>query len=233
MLHSNRKNTCSYRRFVLHFHRSSARTTRFRRLYRNILFLLIQKINEMAQCRRWPTAGYLPLIWLCHKSHFLRTLMKTLLWKFLKNYRSIFSDFSEIFTVFTIIFSELHGYTLKTNAICSTDLEKIRFPLKKKLMFSYNTPTWKKMERIYIYERYMSKCIKYILYHSVCKMRFHARFARGNPYFHTSWHKISYDTRAKNVFLASVVTWLALGSCCKLTLVRKSFIALVSCCTIF
>ena len=40
--------------------------------------------------------------------------------------------------------------------------------------------------------------------------------------------KISYDTRAKNVFLTSVITSLAFGSCCKLTLVRKRFIALVA-----
>ena len=32
----------------------------------------------------------------------------------------------------------------------------------------------------------------------------------------------------KNVFLTSVITSLAFGSCCKLTLVRKRFIALVS-----
>ena len=30
------------------------------------------------------------------------------------------------------------------------------------------------------------------LYHSVCQMRFYARF--GNPHFHTSWYKFSYDT---------------------------------------
>ena len=46
--------------------------------------------------------------------------------------------------------------------------------------------------------------------------------------FHTSWYKISYDTRAKNVFLTSVITSLAFGSCCELTLVRKGFIALVA-----
>ena len=32
-------------------------------------------------------------------------------------------------------------------------------------------------------------------------MRFYARFACGNPHFHTSWYKISYDTRAKKRFL--------------------------------
>ena len=69
---------------------------------------------------------------------------------------------------------------------------------------------------------------KTIFHHSVCKMRFYARFACGNPHFHTSWYKISYDTRAKNVFLMSVITSLAFGSCCKLTLVRKHFITLVS-----
>ena len=63
-------------------------------------------------------------------------------------------------------------------------------------------------------------------------MRFYARFACENPHFHTSWYKISYDTRAKNVFLTNVITSLAFGSCYKLTLVRKSFIALVSECTI-
>ena len=35
-------------------------------------------------------------------------------------------------------------------------------------------------------------------------MRFYARFACGNPHFYTSWYKISYDTRAKNVFLTNV-----------------------------
>ena len=34
-------------------------------------------------------------------------------------------------------------------------------------------------------------------------MRFYARIACGNPHFHTSWYKISYDTRGKNVFLHS------------------------------
>ena len=69
---------------------------------------------------------------------------------------------------------------------------------------------------------------KILLYHSVCKMRFYARFAYGSSHFHTSWYKISYYTCSKNVFLTSVITPLAFGSCCKLTLVRKSFIALVS-----
>ena len=32
-------------------------------------------------------------------------------------------------------------------------------------------------------------------------MRFYARFAGGNPHFHTSWYKISYDTRANKRFL--------------------------------
>ena len=32
-------------------------------------------------------------------------------------------------------------------------------------------------------------------------MRFYARFACGNPHFHTSWYKISYDTRANKRFL--------------------------------
>ena len=32
-------------------------------------------------------------------------------------------------------------------------------------------------------------------------MRFYARFACRNPHFHTSWYKISYDTRAKKRFL--------------------------------
>ena len=59
-------------------------------------------------------------------------------------------------------------------------------------------------------------------------MRFYARFACGKPHFHTSLYKISYDTRAKNVFLKSVITSLAFGSCSKLTLVGKRFIALVS-----
>ena len=68
----------------------------------------------------------------------------------------------------------------------------------------------------------------YILHYFVYKMRFYARFTCGNPYFHTSWYKISYDTRAKNFFLTSVITSLTFGSCCKLTLARKSFIALVS-----
>ena len=49
---------------------------------------------------------------------------------------------------------------------------------------------------------------KQILHHSVCK--------------------ISYDTRAKNFLFTSVITSRAFGSCCKLTLARKSFIALVS-----
>ena len=40
-------------------------------------------------------------------------------------------------------------------------------------------------------------------------MRFYACSACGNPRFHTSWYKISYDTRAKNVFLTSVITSLA------------------------
>ena len=35
-------------------------------------------------------------------------------------------------------------------------------------------------------------------------MRFYARFVCGNPHFDASGYKISYDTRAKNVFLTSV-----------------------------
>ena len=53
---------------------------------------------------------------------------------------------------------------------------------------------------------------KAVLYHSVYKMRFYAGFACGNPHFHTSWYEFSYDTRAKNVFLTSVITSLAFGS---------------------
>ena len=54
-------------------------------------------------------------------------------------------------------------------------------------------------------------------------MWYYACFACGNPHFHTSWYKISYDTRAKNVFLTSVITSHGFGSCCKLTLVRKFY----------
>ena len=56
----------------------------------------------------------------------------------------------------------------------------------------------------------------------MCKKRVYARFACGNPHFHTSWYKISYDTRAKNVFLASMITSLAFGSWCTHTR-QKSF----------
>ena len=43
-------------------------------------------------------------------------------------------------------------------------------------------------------------------------------------------HDIKFRTILvrKNVFLTSVITSLAFGSCCKLTLVRKRFIALVA-----
>ena len=40
------------------------------------------------------------------------------------------------------------------------------------------------------------------------------------------------NIKCQNVFLTSVITSLAFSSCCKLTLVRKRFIALKSYCTI-
>ena len=52
--------------------------------------------------------------------------------------------------------------------------------------------------------------------------------ACGNPHFHASGYKISYDTRAKKVFLTSVSLQHEPKASDVITLVRKSFIALVS-----
>ena len=59
-------------------------------------------------------------------------------------------------------------------------------------------------------------------------MRFYARFMCENPHFHTEWYKITYDTRAKNVFLTSVSLQHEPKASDVITLVKKHFNALVS-----